>query len=357
MEWGRAVIHRVYTLFPYAKVDFSAATTLDFHMHQHRWDGAKFAMKARIVVIGNGQFAVKCLRLMMACAGVAVPLVIGDPELYTIAGLLPAFCRRMKLPFFQTTVINAPDTLKAVRSARPDFVFSIYNMRIIKRPLLEIPRVATVNFHNGPLPRYRGVNIYSWAIINGEEDHGVTWHLVDEKIDAGDILGKRSFPLTANDTPVTLLSKGFRAGVDLLDEILPRLIEGRIEPQKQDDSMATYYSARDLPNGGRIDFRWTSERIQRFVRGLDFRPFENRFVYASTSFKGIVFYPQTVRHAGSSQTMPPGSIVEIKDNAILVQAADAVVALSHLLDSGLRPISPRSLERQLQCKAGLIVDL
>jgi methionyl-tRNA formyltransferase len=283
-------------------------------------------MSTRIVVVGNGQFAVNCLRLMVMCAGVAVPLVVADPELYVVAGLLPAFCRKMKLRLMHAVDINAASTIEAIRAARPDFLFSAYNMQIFKRPLLQVPRIATVNFHNGPLPRYRGVNVYSWAIINGEETHGVTWHVVDEGIDTGDILGQRTFSLASTDTPITLLSKGFRAGVECLAEILPQLVSGRLQPRKQNDALATYYSKRDLPNAGRINFEWTYDRIEKFVRGLDFRPFENRFVYPACSYRGTRFHPQTVRFVSSATMNPAGKIVSVNEDSIHIQASMPVIS-------------------------------
>jgi len=311
-------------------------------------------MSKRIVVIGNGQFAVTCLKLML-CAGVVVPLVIADPELYVLAGLLPAFCRKMKLRLIETADINSPATLDAVSSARPDFLFSIYNVRIIKQTLLGMARIATINFHNGPLPRYRGVNIYSWAIINGERRHGVTWHLVDEGIDTGAVLGQKMFPLEARDNPVTLLSKGFRAGTDVLDALLPELLAGRIDARKQDDSIATYYSKKDIPNNGCLNFDWSFDQIERFVRGLDFRPFENRFVHPSTSFKGVRFYPQTVKYVSNSHAETPGRILDISDDSIRVQAADAVVALSHILNERSQPVSTRELQSTLHLEKGEIL--
>lgn len=308
-------------------------------------------MSKRIVVIGNGRFAVTCLKSMM-CSGFVVPLVIADPELYLMAGLLPAFCRKTKLRLIQTADINSPASLEAVSRVRPDFLFSIYNMRIMKRALLSLASIAAVNFHNGPLPRYRGVNVYSWAIINGERQHGVTWHKVDEGIDTGDILGQKMFPLEPTDSPLSLLSKGFQAGTEVLSAMLPRLLKGRVDGQKQDEAMATCYSKRDMPNNGRLSFDWPFDRIERLVRGLDFRPFENRFVYPSTSFRGTSFYPQTVRHISNSRNEAPGSILDITDDCIVVQAADAVVSLSHILDAERQPVSPRQLQSTLHLERG-----
>jgi methionyl-tRNA formyltransferase len=284
---------------------------------------------------------------MTASPGVSVPLVVVDPKAQAVQGLLQRFCLDRNLPVIAAADINTKAIVDAVAAAAPDFLFSVYNMQIIKRALREIPRVAAVNFHNGPLPRYRGVNVYSWAIINGESEHGVTWHLIDKGIDTGDMLAQKMFPLSAHETPNTLVAKGFRAGVELLDEFLPELIAGKLTPVKQNEALATYYSKRDLPNGGRIDFRWSFAQIERFVRGLDFRPLRNSFVYPTASFRGQTFHPQTVSLMGKGQTNVPGAILDVGTDSIQVQTADAVVGLRDLLDAEHRPISARELQQRL----------
>jgi len=313
-------------------------------------------MTTRIAVIGNGGFAVTCLKVMKRYDDIVVTLVVTDPDARAMRGLLPRFCGSIGLPVIETADINAESLLQAVSSTKPDFLFSIYNMRIMKRGLLGIPRIGTVNFHNGPLPRYRGVNVYSWAIINGEADYGVSWHLVDEGVDSGEILGQKMFPLTKNETPNTLIAKGFRAGAELLDEILPGLVAGQLTPRQQDEALATYYSKRDLPNGGRISFEWTFERIERFMRGLDFRPLENTVVYPTASFRGARFYPQTVHLVNSSKVSATGSIIHFDEQVLQVQAGDAVIGLSHLLDAAYAPVTPIQLQQRLAFEKGNTLD-
>ena len=313
-------------------------------------------MTTRIVVIGNGGFAINCLKVMKGYDDIVVPLVVTDPTARAMHGLLSRFCAGLNLPVIEATDINADTLVRQISSTSPDFLFSVYNMRIIKRGLLAVPRAGIVNFHNGPLPRYRGVNVYSWAIINGETDYGVSWHFVDEGVDTGDIVGVKMFPLTKSETLNTLIAKGFRAGVELLDEILPGMIAGKPARLKQDESVATHYSRRDLPNGGRISFEWTFERIERFVRGLDFRPLENTFVYPTASFHGACFYPQTLQFINDTRTKTPGSIVSVDERFIAIQCVDAVIGLSHILDARYDPVTPIELQKRLRFGTGGKLD-
>ena len=78
-----------------------------------------------------------------------------------------------------------------------DYLFSIVNgVRVPKRILSSI-RKLPINYHNGPLPKYAGVNSTHWALINGEKIHGVVWHIMDETFDSGEILVKETIYINA----------------------------------------------------------------------------------------------------------------------------------------------------------------
>jgi methionyl-tRNA formyltransferase len=299
-------------------------------------------MRSRIALIGNGSFAVGCLKALLSQPDADVRLVICDPNAHAMRGLVTRFCKDAGVSAIETAKVNAPETLDALRAAQPDLLISAYNMRILKQPLLDIPRIGTLNFHNGPLPRYRGVNVYSWAILNGETEYGISWHWVDRGIDTGDVLAQKMFPIDPQERPSTLFAKGFRAGVASLEELLPELLAGRAVATRQDESLATYYAKRDLPNGGRISFAWPWARIERFVRALDFRPLPNPFVHPAISRGPVSVFAQTASPGPSVRGAAAGEIVAVDDRAIHVQAADAVVALSDLLGPGREPISPRA---------------
>lgn len=297
--------------------------------------------RSRIAVIGNGSFAIGCLKALLRRPEADVGLVVCDPKAHAMRGLVSRFCRDEGLPAIESPNVNAPETLAALRALQPELIFSVYNMQILKPALLEIPSAGTVNFHNGPLPRYRGVNVYSWAIINGETEYGISWHWVDRGIDSGDVLAQKMFAIDPQEKPTTLIAKGFRAGLESLEELLPSLLAGHAVAQKQDESIATYYSKRDLPNGGRISFGWPFERIERFVRGLDFRPLPNAFVYPTIARGPSSVFPQRVSLVARTATAMPGKILGFDDRAIHVQATDAVVAISEILGPDHEPISAR----------------
>lgn len=130
---------------------------------------------------------------------------------------------------------------------------SIYFRKIFRQELIS-KFVYFVNLHNGPLPKYRGVNPVNWALKNNEREHGVTLHDIDQGIDTGDILDQEIFDIH-NDMEVVDV---YRLCIDSGKKIIERsILKIHTLPRTaQDNSLATYYSAKDFEKlGDRKDFR------------------------------------------------------------------------------------------------------
>jgi methionyl-tRNA formyltransferase len=116
------------------------------------------------------------------------------------------------------------------------------------------------NFHPGILPQYRGAGAFSWCIINGDRECGVTLHELDVDIDTGPVIASRTFPVEAWDTAGTLHGKGEEAIFGLFREYFPRLLSGDYEATPQRGAARTYY---------RRDLRAAMD-LTRFVRAFTF---------------------------------------------------------------------------------------
>jgi methionyl-tRNA formyltransferase len=76
-----------------------------------------------------------------------------------------------------------------------DYLFSVAYLAVVPGDVLALPRRGAVNFHDGPLPDYAGLNVTSWALLNREPEHGITWHFMSREVDQGDILMQVRFPV------------------------------------------------------------------------------------------------------------------------------------------------------------------
>ncbi len=311
---------------------------------------------AKVVVIGNLGVAVDALNVMHACNDCDVELVISHPSLRGIGDFVRLWCDKHGVPHAGDGDVNSARTIDRIASIAPDYIFSIYNPSIIQKPLLALPKRSTINFHAGPLPSYRGIYTFSWAIINGETRYGVAWHEVDEQIDAGQVLFQRMFDMAAEETALTLSRKSFAVGVDLLRERLPELMAGTLVAQGTPAGESRYYGRKDVPNAGRVDFNWPIERIDRFVRGMNYHPVPNPFALASTGRAGEVFHPLRVRRAGGAgggaPPQKPGTILTVHSDQIVVQASDGPVCILEALNAMRRKVSPGVLAEALRLSPG-----
>ena len=124
---------------------------------------------------------------------------------------------------------------------------SIYFSKIFKQELIDKFEYF-VNLHNGPLPRYRGVNPINWALKNNEKQHGVTLHTIESGIDTGKILDQIMFPINDDMEVIDVYNLCLSNGIKILERSIFNL--DNIEPIKQDDSFSTYYSKKDFEKLG-----------------------------------------------------------------------------------------------------------
>lgn len=120
------------------------------------------------------------------------------------------------------------------------FVVFAYN-KIFRKNVLEIPPFGTVGVHPSLLPKYRGSSPFQTALVNGEVETGVTLYRLDEGIDSGPMIAKsKPVAITEIDNYQSLAIKLAEVGTDLFVEAVPRFLAGRLLPENQDESQATF---------------------------------------------------------------------------------------------------------------------
>jgi len=178
-----------------------------------------------------------------------------------------------------------------ILSDRPfDYLFSVVNSYIIKPEVLALPRRAAINYHDALLPRYAGIHSTAWALINRERNHGVTWHLMVDEVDAGDILKQKRVMISSQDTSFTLNVRCYTAAVDTLIDLASELVEGREIRREQDLNQRTYYPLHKRPaNGALIDWNMPEEQVSAMRRALDFGTQPNDLGLPKVYFGGELY--------------------------------------------------------------------
>lgn len=218
------------------------------------------------------------------------------------------------IPVFQPKRLRNSDAIEELKQWDADFHIVVAFGQILPQAVLDLPKIAPINIHGSLLPRWRGAAPIHAAIREGDTETGITIMMIDAGLDTGPMLTKRAIPIEQSETSQTLHDKLMQIGAELLIETLPKVLSGEVQPQQQDDSLATY-APQIKKEEGRIDWSQPAINIERLVRA--FTPWPGTFTFWNDK--------QLKIHSGinSDGTAPQGQVVE-KDGQIAIGTGDGL---------------------------------
>lgn len=151
-----------------------------------------------------------------------------DVTTYTVKQLAQSY----GLNIIERSDLNSPDFHKIIRQYDPDLFISIASPIIFKEDLIKIPKLDTINIHNAPLPKYRGMLPNFWQLYHGEKEAGMTIHRIDTGIDTGDKLVQHFMPIYPNESLHDLIVKTKKEGVKQMMKVIEDFRCGRVTYSK-----------------------------------------------------------------------------------------------------------------------------
>jgi len=300
-------------------------------LSKHSWIN-KEEPDMKFGVIGNDQMLLSCLRILLDRPDAEISFVIYDTRRINPMNPIGDFCEKHKLNHKGIERLNEPEMLHFIQQQQPDYILSINNFWVIRPDVLAVPARGTINFHNSVPSRYHGLNVPSWVIMNGEKTHGAMWHFVEPAIDTGEVLLFREFELAKGETAASLMVKCIRAGIELFPELLDQLYTGNIQRIPQQPN-ASYFGKKQYPaNNGYIDFSANSEVIERLVRGLNYLPYANHFLYAKIRHGDKELIVNEVGLETPVTGAMPGVVLAVEEDRILVGTGNGVIAIEDAMD-------------------------
>ncbi|MET3557486.1 methionyl-tRNA formyltransferase [Streptococcus rupicaprae] len=182
-----------------------------------------------------------------------------------------------------------------------------------------------VNVHASLLPKYRGGAPIHYALINGDEQAGVTLMEMVKEMDAGDMIANRAVPIEETDTVGTLFDKLALVGRELLLETLPAYVAGDIVPQSQDPEQVSF-SPNITPEQEKIDWTKTNRQVFNQIRGMNPWPVAHAFLNGER-FK--IYEATPVEGQGH-----PGEILEKTKQSLVVATGQGALSLERVQPAG-----------------------
>ncbi len=300
----------------------------------------------RCVLVGSESLLIQCAQILAQQGHQVVAVVSTRPEIKRFAAE------------HGMRVLRDVEGLLAATDLQPfDVLFSITNLTVLPPAVLALPQRHAINFHDGPLPHYAGLNTPVWAMLNGARQHGITWHLMTDGVDCGDVLAQRLFDIADDETALTLNTKCFEAGIDSFGDMVAGLATGALQPQPQGAGERRYFGRKDRPAAAcTIDWLQPAAEIAAVVRALDFGTYANPVGAAKAAASGLSVVVSGVELVATASGLAPGRIVGIDAQAITVATGDGDLRLTRLADSDGVDLSPTQAAQRLGLTAGNAFD-
>jgi natural product biosynthesis luciferase-like monooxygenase protein len=300
------------------------------------------------ILLGNGSLLAGCGDVLLA-AGHGIVLVLttdaGNSRWAAEKGI---------------RVESSDGDLPALLAATEfDHLASIAHLSIVPAAALRlVPRVA-VNFHDGPLPELAGLNVPSWAIMRGEKTHGVTWHVMTERADAGRILAERRFAVAPDETAFLLNAKCYAAGLESFEELVADFEGGAPAGREQELGQRQYYGRWARPAGMAVlDPRAnTAEEICATVRALDFGAHPNPLCLPKLFLGSRFVAVNSCTVLDDLSARRPGTVVGSEGNVLRLATPSRDIVLQGFSELDGTPVDGAKLAAEFDLRAGTELPL
>ncbi len=256
-------------------------------------------------------------------------------------------------------VLDPASDYRGALDAEPfDYLFAITHLAIIPADVLAKPRRGAINFHDGPLPRYAGLNAPAWALIHREREYGITWHEMTAEVDAGRILKQRRFEIAEHEVALTLNTRCFEQGLESFAELIDELAEGREQYQTQDLGERSVFGRHDRPLlGCLLNFQHASADLVALVRALDFGRYPNPLGSPKISHRNQLVVVTQAEAVDDVLGEHCGQILTIDDERLRVATLDGAIDLLAFADLAGNKLSLSQVVERLDLDRGRSLDM
>lgn len=305
----------------------------------------------RIVYMGTPDFAVPALESLVSAGHDVVAAVTKvdarrDRGRKVVVSAVKAKATELDIPVLQPEKIRGNTAfIEELEALEPDaIVVAAYGM-ILPGEVLEIPKFGCINIHGSLLPRHRGAAPIQAAILEGDEETGITIMQMDEGLDTGDMLLKRSTPIDRKNCGM-LHDELAQMGADMICEVMENI--DSIIPKPQDDRDSTY-APMISKQDGKADFTLSPERLERQIRAYDPWP------GTTTALDGELMKIWEATPLQEECTLDPGTVIRTADEGIDVCCGGRIIRIEKLQMAGRKRVTAAEYLRGKTIEIGTVL--
>lgn len=294
--------------------------------------------KLKTVFIGTPDFGERALLALIDSKEFEILAAITQPDkkVGRKQTLTPppikVLAEKNNIPVFQPDKIKNIDFNIDYNIDYLDLIVVIAYAQIIPKHILSFPKYGCINVHGSLLPYCRGASCVQGPILDGEKESGITIMKMDKGLDTGPVIAQHKISLVKNETTGSLFEKLSILAEQKIVTTLLDYVHGKLEPKKQNEVKACYSRTLNRKDG-QINWSWSAEKIERFVRAM--QPWPKAFSFLPDR-KKIIFHKVSAEFIDT--TFEPGAIFN-KNNNLVINAKNRALIIKKLQIEGKKPIS------------------
>jgi methionyl-tRNA formyltransferase len=217
-----------------------------------------------IYVLGQGATPFRCAQLLH---NLGVKCIFLE-DIQEKISFVEKNIRSINIPYF---VFDKFILDKILAKNHKTLILSVNNKFLFSQEIVDCKNIDIINYHNSLLPKHRGMHAEAWTIYENDTHTGITWHLVDDGIDTGDIIIQRTIHINDEITSISLLRKQSQIAISALYDCLYDILSGKLKYHHQDITQQEQVHLKNkIPNNGELCRDWSYKQIWSFLRAMDY---------------------------------------------------------------------------------------
>ncbi len=303
-----------------------------------------------VIFMGTPEFAVPSLKCLIESKHDVIAVLTqtdkpkgrkGKPEAPPVKNI----ALDARLPVIQPENVNSRQVIEKLEKLNPDVIVVVAFGQKISNEILDLPKHKCVNIHASLLPEYRGAAPINWAIVNGEKETGITTIIMSDKMDAGNVIVRKSLTIGPEETAGDLGDRLSKLGAETLLESLMQIETGNAKYTQQDESLVSL-APKIKKKDGLIDWNQEEKKIHDFVRGMNPKPSAYTFLTRDNSKERIIILKTERENSSNNGTViAPGTIIDISSKGIKTATKNGSIWIKEVKPEGKRMMSAAAFSR------------